>query len=184
MPAAEPAPVRDVALVLRFEAPRSDLSIEAMKRELGRLVETAGLRLWWTLPDDELSGSTYPEAVSVRFRGACRMDAGRPPDADRAPGPLAWTHTVDGEVLRFVEVDCARVRDSLYSAMWGEDFQYSDFLFGRALARVVAHELHHALGNTDEHTKKGVTRAALSGHQLLSDDVEFESLPPVGEYEQ
>ena len=39
---------------------------------------------------------------------------------------------------------------------------------GRALGRVVAHELVHMLTRSDDHAREGVQKAALSGRQLIA----------------
>jgi hypothetical protein len=41
-------------------------------------------------------------------------------------------------------------------------------LVGRALGRVVAHELVHMLTKSGQHAHEGVQKAALSGRQLIS----------------
>ena len=52
--------------------------------------------------------------------------------------------------------------------MWGGDYARADLLFGRALARVVAHELIHMLSNSPEHGAAGVMKASLSGKELIA----------------
>jgi hypothetical protein len=43
-----------------------------------------------------------------------------------------------------------------------------DYLMGRALGRVVAHELVHILTGSRRHTKDGVAQAELSGRELIA----------------
>jgi hypothetical protein len=50
----------------------------------------------------------------------------------------------------------------------GEGFPKADLLFGRALGRVLAHELVHVLTGSEAHGREGVQRAALSGKDLIS----------------
>ena len=50
-----------------------------------------------------------------------------------------------------------------------------DFLYGRAMARVVAHELYHILMQTTEHARSGVARSCFSTEDLLTERFEFES---------
>jgi hypothetical protein len=76
------------------------------------------------------------------------------------------TWTTDGRVLPFGEVDCQKVIKSARSAMWGGDLARSDTFYGRALGRVVAHELVHMLTKTGDHAKNGVQREALSPRDL------------------
>ena len=52
--------------------------------------------------------------------------------------------------------------------MFGGDYAKGDVLVGRALGRVVAHELVHMLTKSETHAKEGVEKAALSGRQLIA----------------
>ena len=89
-------------------------------------------------------------------------------------GPLAFTHSTDGEVLPFSMVSCDRVRHSVESAMWGGDRARADLLLGRALGRVLAHELVHIVAKSSKHGVKGVAKTALSGGQLIADRLELD----------
>jgi hypothetical protein len=59
------------------------------------------------------------------------------------------------------------VAASVRSALWGEDFAKADVLLGRALGRVLVHELVHMLTQSGRHAKQGVEQPALSGQQLV-----------------
>ena len=52
--------------------------------------------------------------------------------------------------------------------MHGDDFSHPDLFMGRALGRVVAHELVHILSKSAAHSEDGVSRRALSPKQLIS----------------
>ncbi len=88
-------------------------------------------------------------------------------------GPLAFTYSTDGAVLPFSEIECDKVRSSLRTAMWGGDYKRSDVLFGRALARVLAHELYHVLAKTHSHASQGIAEKSLSGAQLISGQLQL-----------
>ncbi len=57
--------------------------------------------------------------------------------------------------------------------MFAGDYERSDLLFGRALARVLAHELYHVLAKTHSHTGQGIADKSLSGAQLISERLEL-----------
>jgi hypothetical protein len=111
--------------------------------------------------------------VVVKFRGTCQMDT--MPFLFDERGPLAFTHSTDGEVLPFSEVACDRVRQSVESAMWGGDRRRADLLFGRALGRVLAHELVHIVAKSNKHGRKGIAMTSLSGVQLIADRLELDA---------
>jgi hypothetical protein len=52
--------------------------------------------------------------------------------------------------------------------MTNEDYSRADLLIGRALGRVVAHELVHMLTKSGVHGTEGVEKPALSGKQLIA----------------
>lgn len=85
-------------------------------------------------------------------------------------GPLAWTHSTNGEILPFAEVACDRVANAVASALWGEERKQADKFLGRAIGRVLAHEIYHILGKTHEHNEDGsLAKELISAKQLISD---------------
>jgi hypothetical protein len=79
---------------------------------------------------------------------------------------------VDGEIRPFIDIQCDRVQASLNSVLWRQD-QNSSVALGRALARVLAHELYHVLAGTAAHSRTGIAKPALSGTDLASQRLEF-----------
>jgi len=168
IPSSDP-PKPDVTVVLDFKGTHSASSDREMQHETEGIIKDSGLHLQWRTVNEALH-NFYTDLVIVRFRGACTFEAD-PNIYDELgpPGALAFTYTTNGEVQPFSEVACDRVAASVRSAMWGSDFARSDMLMGRALGRVVAHELVHMLTKSGEHGEQGVGKPALSGKQLISD---------------
>jgi hypothetical protein len=110
--------------------------------------------------------ASYSDLVVMTFRGACEFEPAAPIYDEL--GPLAMTRTTNGEVQPFGEVNCDRVVNSARSAMSGTDYSRADLLIGRAMGRVVAHELVHMLTKSELHGVEGVQRPALSGKQLIA----------------
>jgi len=96
-------------------------------------------------------------------------DAAIPPATQR----LASTFVEDGRILPFITVDCVAVQQFLALALKGKRSPNPQFLYGRALARLLSHELYHVLVQTADHTGAGVTRAAVSARELVSDRFTF-----------
>jgi len=160
-----------ITLLLKFEEPHSALTIEEMKREVAVIMKDTGIQFDFRMLNEVGRAESFSDLVVVKFNGKCRMEIMAPisPVMLDERGPLAFTHTSDGEVLPFSEVACDRIRGSVSSAMWGGDHKRADLLLGRALGRVVAHELYHIVANTGKHASKGVAQTSLSGSQLISD---------------
>ena len=154
----------DVTVVIDFDGPHSERSVQQMKRETEDIVKSSGVHLDWRLRQ-EAGRNDFVNLVVVHFAGNCVLDpATALPDEG---GPLAFTYSSDGQVLSFSKVACDRVAASVRPAMWGDDFARPDYLMGRALGRVVAHELVHILTRSGTHGEDGVAQPALSGGQLI-----------------
>jgi hypothetical protein len=154
-----------LTVIMDFKGPHSPSSVKEMERESGYILKSTGLKLDWRTLAEAQFGS-YPDLVVMTFKGACEY-APAAPRYDEL-GPLAITHTTNGEVQPFGEVDCDRVINTARTAMTGEDYSRADLLIGRALGRVVAHELVHMLTKSGVHGTEGVEKPALSGRQLIA----------------
>ena len=80
--------------------------------------------------------------------------------------PLGMTYTADGEILSFGEIECDRVRQSVKRTLSAADYHRGEMLYGRALGRVVAHEMYHMLARNKCHAAEGVAKERFSGYDL------------------
>jgi hypothetical protein len=162
-----------LTVLLDFQEAASPEYVAEMQREIQQLFKPAGLRVQLRLSTDVRTGDSFDGLVLVKFRGNC----GAPVDPmlmdERGPGPLAFAHTAGGRIQPFSEVACETVRRAVESALWGGERRNRERLFGRALGRVVAHELVHILGQSHTHGRSGAFRASLSGAELIADRLEF-----------
>jgi hypothetical protein len=165
-----PTPVKAasaVTLVLQFDDTYSVKSLNAMKREVNLIVGESGITVDWRLIADVRSSESFESLVVVRFRGACIMQP--VPYLMDERGYYAFTHISDGNVLPFSEVECDKVTSSIRPAMSKAQWRRRDSILGRALGRVLAHELYHMLTKTQHHADEGVTKSSLSAAQLIAD---------------
>lgn len=173
------APVRsevaigtNLTLLLDFEKAPPANTIREMQREVQQLLHRTGVRLDLRLRSEVAEDQDYEEVVLLRFRGSCRASSLAPLLDER--GPFAWSHTSEGLILPFADVACDNVRRAVEEALFGGEKARRDELFGRALGRIVAHELYHIIGGVHTHGKKGVAQAALSGRELIADRMTLE----------
>lgn len=166
-----PALHHPLTVVVDPERPIDPQSMQELRRELSRLLQSADVRVDWRFRDEIQAGVDVSDLVLVRFKGTCRMDQ-TPVYLDER-GPLAYTHVTDGEILPFSVVLCDKVKRAARSAMWGSDIARGNELMGRALARVVAHEIYHIVGKEHDHGKDGIAKRGLSGRDLISESLEF-----------
>jgi hypothetical protein len=173
------APVRsevaigtNLTLLLDFEKAPPANTIREMQREVQQLLHRTGVRLDLRLRSEVAADQDYEDVVLLRFRGSCRASSLAPLLDER--GPFAWSHTIEGLILPFADVACDNVRRAVEEALFGGEKARRDELFGRALGRIVAHELYHIIGGVHTHGKKGVAQAALSGRELIADRMTLE----------
>lgn len=160
----------EITVVVQADEAFSPQAWQAMEAESKRIAKQAGLKVRF-MERSEAASQQFTDLVVFRMKGRCQMDS-FPALLDER-GPFAWAFTADGNVLPFGEVKCDRVRESIKTALRPEDYRNGDQLLGRALGRVVAHELYHMLANTKKHGKSGVARDALSAQQLVADKLDF-----------
>lgn len=164
-----------VAILTDFESKPSEVSVAEMKKEVLHLMKNAGIEIDWRelakRPAAELEG------ISMRFRGKCRASGGAEAEiSDLAPYGetlvLASTKVSQGRVLPSTEVGCDQIRKCL-GGEGGINRLQREKVLGRAMGRVVAHELFHILLDTKKHSAKGVAKAVQDNHQLSSRDEGF-----------
>src|SRR5207302_3578919 len=109
--------------------------------------------------------------IVVRYKGKCVLDP--VPYFYNERGPMAFTYSTDSVVQPFSEVACDKVITAVRSAMFGGDFGKADLLLGRALARVLEHEVVHMLSGSGDHGHEGVARKSLSGNRLITPELRW-----------
>ncbi len=159
-----------LTVLLDFREAASAETLGEMRKEVRQLLAPAGIRVELKLKSEVKADESFDDLVLVRFQGAC---ASAQPDPmlidERGPIALGLSRTAGGQIQPFSEVACDSVRRAVDSALWGGQRRNREELFGRALGRVVVHEVVHMVGQTSKHGKSGVFRTSLSGSQLIAD---------------
>ena len=165
------ATVAPVTLYTDFQMAVPQAVVEALREEVDSAMSPMGLRFdWHPLPD--FRSETVSAAVAVaHFEGRC--DVSGLVMRKNQPGSLGWTEVSDGTILPFIHVDCERVRTFLQTTLLGFHTQDRERAYGRALGRVLAHELYHVFGDTAKHASSGVGKEKYSVEDLLAADFRF-----------
>ena len=163
---------RPILLLMQFEQDHSAASIAAMKREFAAIMKAAGLEFDYKLRSELSEFDSPPDIVLVKFKGECSMKL--LPELFDERGPFATTQMLDGQMQPFSEVACDRVRVSVRSSMTGAQLKNGDTVLGRALGRVLAHEVYHILSKSPHHGTGGVARKALTSTELTADRLQFD----------
>jgi hypothetical protein len=180
---AEPvsSPDRKVVVYLR-KAPalENDRTVSYMQRELETQLKSAGYAVNWKAlggPFDD--GKTL--IVVVELRGACRApEAGvyvKPVDRGAS---LASTAVDGDQVLPFSWINCETLTQLLAPELTRIEPGQRDFLYGRAMGRLLAHELYHVLANKREHDDSGVAKESFNASDVLGEHFIFEGTALAG----
>jgi hypothetical protein len=163
-----------LAIVLTFEQAADDLTLEHTERELEYIFRPLGLRIQWRMGIEDRQEEVANLLISVRMQGRCSMMS----DAELKDHPanlvLGRTETSEGEPLSYCAVDCDSVRAMIRAEANRESYLVQQRLLGRALARVLAHEMYHILAGTVRHFHRGITKPVLRPDELVGGPAAFE----------
>jgi hypothetical protein len=171
-----PAPI---GIYMSFDGQHSDRAVAAMQREVEALTKPSGFHLQWRSLENRSAEDTFSDLMVVKLRGSCNMQGIQflfselGPDADGSA--LGSTKTSDGQVLPFSELYCDRIRRSIAPMSIGASLEDRESLLGRAMGRVLAHELFHVFANTEKHGHEGVAKTAYSRKDLVADGFAFDA---------
>jgi hypothetical protein len=144
--------------------------MNAMRNELDAIMTPAGLRFDW-LSLAEAGTHVTPQLAVIHFKGECDAQGLRPEWG--YPGALGWTNISDGQIQPFINIDCEGVRLLLEEDLTAVPECRRDPAFGRAIARVLAHELYHFLASTRKHSGGGIAKAVFTPEDLLGETLRF-----------
>jgi len=183
----------EVAVYLKVKSDHSTSALGEMKAELETLMRSVGVTIhWWDPRKDPSTKQTeerrpeanhpeanHPEAnrrelVILELRGACEAPH-RPIAASQITMPSLGSSAVsDGHILPVSAGDCLALTRIIGNSVAELPAPRRDFIYGRAMARLAAHELYHVLSQRSEHTRTGIAKAEFASADLLTDRLEFE----------
>jgi hypothetical protein len=148
----------------------------SLRAEAESLLESAGYAIEWR--DSARERGDAANVVMVQFAGDCSAPA--TPTVTGSPvksgSSLASAVVQDGAILPFARVDCSAVRSVLDPLAAREAPARRSYIYGRAIGRLIAHELYHILAQTREHTGSGIGKPCFTAADLVSERFEFEGV--------
>lgn len=164
-----------IVIVLRDAASQPGETLTGMRREVTRLLSPAHLAIEWRTgisPGEHFSG-----LVTLDFRGTCAAEPLRragvsAEDVKR----LAWAESDDHRILPFATVSCDAVRKVIGAALSASTSDTRALIMGRALGRVVAHELYHIIAKSARHSGGGASKACFGPAELTRANLSFDPL--------
>ncbi|MBL8209735.1 MAG: hypothetical protein JNK87_03435 [Bryobacterales bacterium] len=152
--------------------------------ELRTLLRSTGYTLEIRNYHERKASEAFDRLMVVRLKGVCSAES--LPSSHR-PGPLASTQVQGNRVLPFADLYCDRTLATISGWLQNEPAARRNMLFGKALARVLAHEAYHFLAQEVGHAANGVAKSCFHTRDLLADTFTFDNntiarmLPGVGE---
>jgi len=155
--------------VFQHEPPAAIL--DSIQNEVDAIMSPFGWTFKWSSIDRDPNVECIILVV-VRFKGECGTEDLK----EFAPYPFVLGRTeVSGQGIEpFVDIYCDAIRAHLAGDLRGWNPEKRRAAFGRAVGRVVAHELYHVLAKTQHHATKGLGKATYTPRELLSDNFRFE----------
>ena len=151
------------------------VATHSLEHELKRVMAPAGIDLTWRGNADRTQ--TYQETGRIivgSFAGSCSVETlSNAQAASPAKLILAEASVSLGRVLPYFTVDCNRVVRTLIPMLQPLSPPMRQTILGRALARVIAHEIYHILAETTEHEDAGLAKAKLTFHDLTAPGIEL-----------
>jgi hypothetical protein len=158
-----------------FQSEPSAETLVQMEREISSIMKPAGIDFDWRMMKDRQIGESFRDLVVLSFKGHCQTAA---PTYDElgplaARQPLAYTSVSDGHVLPFSNVECDTIRSYIATNVASAQPKEREGILGRALGRVVAHEMYHMLASTTDHAQAGVARSFHTRKDLTDPEFHF-----------
>src|SRR5580704_6985169 len=165
-----------LAVYLSVDANQPAAPVEHMKRELSGIMLSAGYRVVYGDPRSPDTNAQFSRLVVLDLRGNCGMLPGnyRVERSVASGASLAETSVSSGVVMPFSRVNCANLTRMIGPFLADEAGAQRDYLYGRAMARVAAHELYHVMMGSRDHGHEGVAKASFTVADLLDERFTFD----------
>ena len=163
VPIASPVGARrPITLVYDFEGQQAEEGVlRAVQAELAETWNASQFQFEWRYYQSLSAGEMFSDLVVMHFVGDRRAPLPKPVNDDEpASKALANTTVVDGRIQPFSKVFCDKVQRMIFPA--------ESLIFGRALGRVLSHEMYRFLNQTKHHSKTGLAQRALWSAQLIA----------------
>lgn len=162
-----------IAVVLESRVSLEEPLVRAMDRELRRVFGPSETKINLVLPNERNAHPEFDsEVVVMRIVGKCQLGP-MPPVNGHKPDTLGRTFVTDGVILPFVELDCRQISGAIRQRLASARSEDRPALLGRAMARVLAHEIYHVLGRTHHHSPDGIAAETMSPEEMLGDRLDF-----------
>jgi hypothetical protein len=167
---------KDVAVFLKTSAILSAPVLADAQSELSSQMRTIGVRIIWWNPGQGQPQPAVSRLIIADFNGVCSSLSASPDEAFAASNlpPLASTSVSDGIILPFAHVDCSALEQLVGPVLAAQPVSRREHLFGRAIGRLLAHEVYHIVAQTADHAQAGIAKEHFSTKDLLAEHFDFD----------
>jgi len=152
-------------------------AIQSAQQELQRLLAPSGIDVVWKDLAARNSDDAFDRVVVLSFDGSC-SDAVVASTILKNPQEsqitLADASVSNGKVLPFFRIDCGYLFQLLGPYLRPMNAQQRNVSVGRALGRVMAHEIYHIVGETTVHQARGAAKESFSVQDLIGSKFDFD----------
>jgi len=160
-----------ITLYTQFETEPPQAVLESLQSEVEGIMAPIGLHLEWRSLSAAHGDEVTSELAVVTVKGRC--DVAGLALRGKVEGALGFTHISDGQILPFAELSCERIRNFVQGELVLMAPEQREPAFGRALGRVLAHELYHIFANTTKHGT-GISKESYTVRDLLAEEFQFQ----------
>ena len=161
-----------VGVYLEFEKPPSDTAINAARNEASDIFRSVGITIAWRLMSENHGDEAFSQLALVTLTGKCACEGFMEPTFETMV--LGETNVLNGEVQPFIKIRCDAIRQVLTSIEFSPNRRLDDAVLGRAIGRVLAHELYHVVLETTHHAASGLAKKFLTAEELESPAYSFD----------
>ena len=160
-----------IGLYTDFQHPPPAAIRQAAREELAAIMASAGAVVDWRPVADDRLDQRWNAIATVRFRGFCDT-------SDLRVRPSRWvfgeTHLIGGEIIPYIDIQCDAIRGFLAPTLNSLDRRSRTLAFGRAVARVLGHELYHILAKSSDHASTGIAKRGYTALELAAPEFWFQ----------
>ena len=169
------SPARELVVYLKAPPGQPSRPIEEMMHEADALIAAAGYTVSWRALGVSGRDTVDGSLAVLELRGVCRpLQPSAPVEFLTVGASLASTAIAGGKVLPYSQLECENLTRFVALSLAREAAGKREYLYGRAMGRLFAHELFHVLIGTRDHDGAGVAKRSLSAKDLLAEHFELE----------
>lgn len=162
-----------LAFIVEAEHPVPAATATALAQELEQLLAPAGLQAHWHEFAPSIQLGVVKAVFTVRIHGHCRVPLAV--DTPVIAGSLAWVRVNSGGFLALIDLDCALAARFIRQSFAAHEYSLAPALLGRAMARLLMHELLHYFSGSADHLSTPLFGPSISPRELSDADLRLAS---------